>query len=355
MERQILGILKELDAKELREFKFHLRKRENDPHCPSKADLDGVQEYPALAELLVQRYPRTATEVLSETLACIPRNDLVDRIRPGKAADAVRTGHKQTTHQTSDTSFKERTEQSDQGKLDKYDMSKKRVAFMMCVKKGRPGAEKDIERMNKWLCKYQFEEPFQPCIDPDEKEILLALKKFRDKINQSKDEVSCCLITLMSHGRNGYIQGNDTKEVLLDDIFALFNNMQCPKLQEKPKIFIIQACRGGKKDSGVEKTDDEPEEVDDTSHFRLPTASDYFIVYSTQKDYVSLRNTEKGSRIIEAMDEVLSKDGTEWHIWDLFTKINGNLVGKTFEHNNSSVKQTLVMESTLTKALYLAP
>uniref|UniRef100_K7F908 Caspase-14-like n=1 Tax=Pelodiscus sinensis TaxID=13735 RepID=K7F908_PELSI len=348
MERQILGILKELDAKELREFKFHLRKRENDPHCPSKADLEGVQEYPALAELLAQRYPRTATEVLSETLACIPRNDLVDRIRPGKAAGIV----------TAQKNFRKLlicNYSIIYKHLDKYDMSKKRVAFMMCVKKERSGAEKDIERMNKWLCKYQFEELSQPCVDPDGKEILLALKKFRDKINQSKDEVSCCLITLMSHGRNGYIRGKDSEHVLLDDIFALFNNMQCPKLQEKPKIFIIQACRGGKKDSGVEKTDDEPEEVDDTSHFRLPTASDYFIVYSTQKDYVSLRNTEKGSRIIEAMDEVLSKDGTEWHIWDLFTKINSNLVGKTFEHNNSSVKQTLVMESTLTKALYLAP
>uniref|UniRef100_A0A8C4VVN5 Caspase family p20 domain-containing protein n=1 Tax=Gopherus evgoodei TaxID=1825980 RepID=A0A8C4VVN5_9SAUR len=118
---------------------------------------------------------------------------------------------------------------------DMYDMSKTRVAFMMCVTTGRRGAEKDIEVMNKWFDKYQFETPSGQ-----------SLEEFRDQINQSEDEISCCLITLMSHGRShGLIQGKDGDKVDLDDIFALFNNIQCPKLQEKPKIFIIQACRGG--------------------------------------------------------------------------------------------------------------
>uniref|UniRef100_A0A674JEU0 Caspase family p20 domain-containing protein n=1 Tax=Terrapene triunguis TaxID=2587831 RepID=A0A674JEU0_9SAUR len=126
-------------------------------------------------------------------------------------------------------------------------MSKTRVAFMMCVTTGRHGAEKDIEVMNKWFGKYQFETPSGECIDPNGQFYRQkSLEEFRDQINQSEDEISCCLITLMSHGRShGLIQGKDGDTVDLDDIFALFNNIQCPKLQEKPKIFIIQACRGG--------------------------------------------------------------------------------------------------------------
>uniref|UniRef100_A0A8C3S380 Uncharacterized protein n=1 Tax=Chelydra serpentina TaxID=8475 RepID=A0A8C3S380_CHESE len=201
---------------------------------------------------------------------------------------------------------------------DKYDMSKTRVAFMMCVTTRRRGAEKDIEIMNKWFDKYQFETPSEQCIDPNGQ---VTLEKFRDQINQSKDEISCCLIALMSHGRShGLIQGKDGDTVDLDDIFALFNNIQCPKLQEKPKIFIIQACRGGEQDIK------QCLEADCTYNLiairRLPTASDYYIVYSTQKGYISLRNTEKGSRMIEAMDEVFSEQGMKWHIGDLFTKVS---------------------------------
>lgn len=32
----------------------------------------------------------------------------------------------------------------------------------------------------------------------------------------------------------------------LDWVFQAFDNAHCPLLQNKPKIFFIQACRGGK-------------------------------------------------------------------------------------------------------------
>nr|XP_025039737.1 caspase-14-like isoform X1 [Pelodiscus sinensis] len=206
-------------------------------------------------------------------------------------------------------------------------MSKNRMAFLMCVTTRRPGAEKDIKIMNTWFDQFQFETPSGQCIDPNGQEILPALEEFRDQINQSKDEVSCCLIVLMSHGRShGLIQGKDGVTVDLDDVFALFNNIQCPKLQEKPKIFIIQACRGGKEDHGVEEIEQVFEEADCTYNLiairRLPTASDYYVVYSTQKGYVSLRNRKKGSRMIEAMDEVFSEHGMKRHIGDLFTEVS---------------------------------
>ncbi|KAM7174866.1 caspase-14 [Macrochelys suwanniensis] len=350
MERLVHAALARLSEEELARCAFYLR-----------SPAPGAGGSPAQ---LAQRYAGRAAEVLRAALRDMGRHDVSGREKAGAAAApaaVLRTGEQQTTNQTSDTSFKgRRTEQSDYDKLDMYDMSKTRVAFMMCVTTRRRGAEKDIEIMNKWFDKYQFEMPSGQCIDPNGQEILPALEKFRDQINQSKDEISCCLIALMSHGRShGLIQGKDGDTVDLDDIFALFNNIQCPKLQEKPKIFIIQACRGGKEDHGVEEIEHESREADCTYNLiairRLPTASDYYIVYSTQKGYISLRNTEKGSRMIEAMDEVFSEQGMKWHIGDLFTKINNNLVHETFSIHGCPVKETIVVESTLTKAVYLAP
>ncbi|XP_037746136.1 caspase-14 isoform X1 [Chelonia mydas] len=363
MERLVHAALAQLSEEELARCAFYLRSPE--PAGGARAELQGAGGSPAR---LAQRYAGRAAEVLREALRDMGRRDVSEALAGQEKAGAaaapaavLRTGEQQTTNQTSDTSFKgRRTEQSDYEALDMYDMSKTRVAFMMCVTTHRRGAEKDIEIMNKWFDKYQFETPSGQCIDPNGQEILPALEEFRDQINQSEDEISCCLIALMSHGRShGLIQGKDGDTVDLDDIFALFNNVQCPKLQEKPKIFIIQACRGGKEDHGVEEIEHEFKEADCTYNLiairRLPTASDYYVVYSTQKGYVSLRNREKGSRMIEAMDEVFSEQGMKWHIGDLFTKINNNLMHETFSVHGCPVKETIVVESTLTKAVYLAP
>ncbi|XP_044893767.1 uncharacterized protein LOC101084312 isoform X4 [Felis catus] len=191
------------------------------------------------------------------------------------------------------------------------------------------------------------------CVD-GELELLGKISSFRDGLNEIKDDVGCCLVTLMSHGEKGFIKMKDGERVSLEDIFEMFNNKNCPALQEKPKIFIIQACRGEKRDNGVE-TDDEPMESDDVSEKRrLPTFSDYFIIYPTQADeaavntrvyifghmflfslgtyeevewlvhiadHVALRHPRTGSVMIEAMAEVFKQHGNKWHIADFFTKI----------------------------------
>lgn len=77
-------------------------------------------------------------------------------------------------------------------------------------------------------------------------ELLGKITSFRDGLNEIKDDIGCCLVALMSHGEEGFIKMKDGEKVSLEGIFEMFNNKNCPALQEKPKIFIIQACRGGK-------------------------------------------------------------------------------------------------------------
>ncbi|VFV20107.1 caspase-14-like [Lynx pardinus] len=189
------------------------------------------------------------------------------------------------------------------------------------------------------------------CVD-GELELLGKISSFRDGLNEIKDDVGCCLVTLMSHGEKGFIKMKDGERVSLEDIFEMFNNKNCPALQEKPKIFIIQACRGEKRDNGVE-TDDEPMESDDVSEKRrLPTFSDYFIIYPTQADHVALRHPRTGSVMIEAMAEVFKQHGNKWHIADFFTKVNNRVVHTEFHLHEEPIKVSLVMESTLTKSVY---
>jgi hypothetical protein len=50
----------------------------------------------------------------------------------------------------------------------------------------------------------------------------------------------------MTHGENGEVYGIDDELVPIDTLVQLFEGENCPALKNKPKVFIIQACRGSK-------------------------------------------------------------------------------------------------------------
>ena len=60
-------------------------------------------------------------------------------------------------------------------------------------------------------------------------------------------------VIIMSHGKLGFILGVDwternqaeLAEFPIDNIYTHLNTANCPALRDKPKVIIIQACRGG--------------------------------------------------------------------------------------------------------------
>uniref|UniRef100_A0AAV2J1I7 Caspase family p20 domain-containing protein n=1 Tax=Knipowitschia caucasica TaxID=637954 RepID=A0AAV2J1I7_KNICA len=49
----------------------------------------------------------------------------------------------------------------------------------------------------------------------------------------------------MSHGKRGAVYGVDDDELQIDNIYEHLSTKNCPELVDKPKIIMIQACRGG--------------------------------------------------------------------------------------------------------------
>lgn len=340
MQSRFQETLDGLSPLELRNFRALLRRVDEEPRVsPLQLELEGGNAS-GLARLLAKHYqPRAAPRVLIKVLQQLPRVDLVRRWQSDPADGQVIPRE-----------ILKRSCDCVDGDLDRYDLSRKRKAFVMCVKEDRPGADKDVLFMNWWLDQCGFE--YTLCTDPDRMELLEKLTSFRDGLNEAKDEISCCLVTLMSHGENGFIKIKGNHRVSLEDVFEMFNNKNCPALHEKPKIFIIQACRGEKRDNGVE-TDDEPMDLDDISdRKRLPTFSDYFIIYPTQADHVALRHPSTGSVMIEAMTDIFKKYGNKWHIADFFTQVNNKVVHTDYFRRGEPIKVSLVMESTLTRSVY---
>ncbi|XP_078007872.1 uncharacterized protein LOC110209140 [Phascolarctos cinereus] len=215
---RVVSTLDRLSPPELEEFKFYLRSSGKKPRIPME-DLDTAPTTSALADLLVKRYVVSGTpRVLVRVFQRMRRNDLVaEWVLQNIMLDILRWCGwilRNSQHQILQRDKKggpfspkilsvltmtlKRQYENDGPKMERYNMEKPRKAFVMCVKTGRPGAKQDMKRMRNWLKACKFE--CTSCINPDEKGLMEKLREFRDGINKRKDDVSCCLVTLMAHG-----------------------------------------------------------------------------------------------------------------------------------------------------------
>nr|XP_032818164.1 caspase-9 [Petromyzon marinus]XP_032818165.1 caspase-9 [Petromyzon marinus] len=237
------------------------------------------------------------------------------------------------------------------------------------------------------------------------KEMLGALKSLSADDHTKAD---CCVVVIMSHGREiehrrfpGAVFGTDDLFVRMEDIVSFFSGTDCPSLLGKPKLFFIQACGGDEKDRGAQvaqesdsggggdddsgdhvngdapssanampselpEPDDEPDaspvyseqarnqsqdETDATPH--LPSMSDMLVAYSSLPGFVSWRDCKQGSWFIQVMLEVFKKHAVNEDLISMITLVNEKLSN---EYQAKGVfKQTSSPLNTLRKRLYFNP
>lgn len=141
-----------------------------------------------------------------------------------------------------------------------------------------------------------------------------------------------------------YIRSADAEDVrnpdrnywhLYDEIVKPFNNRFCPALKGKPKIFIIQACQGERRDRGVRRTQTDgkdltvaeaqslgsPEQVHPPPPENLPETEDMIVCYSTVPGFVSNRDTERGTWYICSLCKVFMEHAWETELLKLLQKV----------------------------------
>lgn len=75
-----------------------------------------------------------------------------------------------------------------------------------------------------------------------------AMREFSK--NPKLKETDSVFVVFMSHGKLGAVLGvNHSADVEdefpVDSIYKYLNTKNCPALRNKPKVIVIQACRGG--------------------------------------------------------------------------------------------------------------
>ena len=120
----------------------------------------------------------------------------------------------------------------------------------------RIGSGNDVQKMQEVFEHLNLEVQRAQSDDPTAQEIKDGIIRFRDTLIEEyrnrEEDFDMVAVCLMGHGQEGVICGSDEKEVdLRAEVFQVFSNENCNVLSGKPRLFFIQACRGDKRDRGI--------------------------------------------------------------------------------------------------------
>uniref|UniRef100_A0A2K5QSG7 Caspase-6 n=1 Tax=Cebus imitator TaxID=2715852 RepID=A0A2K5QSG7_CEBIM len=176
------------------------------------------------------------------------------------------------------------------------------------------------------------------------------LLKIHEVSTCSHADADCFMCVFLSHGKGNHVYAYD-----------------CWSLVGKPKIFIIQACRGNQHDVPViplDVVDNQTDkldvtEVDAASVYTLPAGEDFLMCYCVAEGYYSHRETISGSWYIQDLCEMLGKYVSSLEFTELLTLVNRKVSQRRMDfYKNPSAtgkKQVPCFASMLTKKLHFFP
>jgi len=216
---------------------------------------------------------------------------------------------------------------------------------------------------------YRFKEIFKQLGFSVESKRNLTAEKMKIIFKQVAAKCSAkhdaLVVILLSHGTESGIYGVDGLEVDLNDILTYYDNKKCKQLMGKPKIFIVQACRGRLADYGVKDEQtffSQPEsqtltqpsqltqmnaespkisrwsEIDKNYH---PTRTDIVLCFSCHTGFVSTRNEEEGSWLGASLATHLQNEAHRRHLIEIF-----NMVSRDVRRRKSTDGHKQVLEIT---------
>ncbi|XP_066029289.1 uncharacterized protein [Pocillopora verrucosa] len=231
----------------------------------------------------------------------------------------------------------------------------------------RPGADKDERSLQLLFKTLLFEVIIRRDLTKHE------LEKVAQDFGEANHEAyNAFVFIVMSHGGDrDCILGVDGRETTVKNLMSEFRENKCPSLKHKPKVFIIQTCRGYQRDadnsvpssandislqvvttSSREQKSSQPCGTAFSTDATLPRSvfppeADFVLAFATAPGYVSYRHPLHGARFIRDLVEVINKYHRRHHFLEILTEVTRLVVER-----GNSVQVPAPMD-TLTKFLYL--
>lgn len=225
----------------------------------------------------------------------------------------------------------------------------------------RNGTDVDSNKMYQLLTRMGFDD-IRNKDDASKEEMMDTIGEVSKEDFSNSD---CFLCVILTHGEEGVVWAVDDK-VAIDELVKPLKGNNCPSLGGKPKIFLVQACRGSGLDEGAEVADAgmmEAEVEEEVIMRRIPAEADFLMAYSVVPGYFAWRNSKNGSWFVQAVYDAFTEKGKTgfeaWEVLDMLTLMTrvSKKVAFNFESNSSNNhfnkrKQMPCITSMLTKDLF---
>ncbi|XP_040394319.1 caspase-7-like [Cygnus olor] len=181
----------------------------------------------------------------------------------------------------------------------------------------RRGAKREAEKLSNALSELNYEVK------------LMHNRTAKEMEDLYQQECSCehgdfFVSIISSHGEEGAVFGSDCKPLKLTRIFRILSPQNCPVLAERPKVFFIQACRGGTLDQGVflETDGGQPEPCSFSEYLRIPPNT--AVMFACSPGYGAFLNPS-GSSFLQALLRALDGEERSLALSRLATRLNGDV------------------------------
>jgi caspase-like apoptosis-related cysteine protease len=167
-------------------------------------------------------------------------------------------------------------------------------------------------------------------------EMIQEVQKFSGR-TEEHEAADMAVLCILSHGRHGLVAAADGRELETEWVLRQINNDGCPALRGKPKLVILQACRGDEADYGVAPAVTFPEErtASDARMVEPPASQQYkqlswedmVVAYATLPGYVANRDRYRGTWFVESLCKVFMEMAADTDLRDMLDVVGEKLKG----------------------------
>jgi predicted RNA binding protein with dsRBD fold (UPF0201 family) len=183
-----------------------------------------------------------------------------------------------------------------------------------------PGGEKDEEKLETLFAALGFEVKIHQNLTAEQ--IFDTVESYG-----AKHHSGAFFFVILSHGTSidnrPAVISTDNRAVVVNDLESLFYASNCNSLHGKPKIFLIDACRGSQEENIFTPVSTKTSSASLARLDSVATRSDsadFLIINAATNGYVAFA-TEKGSYLTQTFVEVTSGADETTSLIDIVTRV----------------------------------
>ena len=188
-----------------------------------------------------------------------------------------------------------------------------------------PGGKKDEEKLLELFTALRFDVKIHQNLTGEE--IFYTVKSYG-----ARQHSGAFFLIILSHGKSVHnrpaVIGTDDTAVVVDDLQCFFHSSNCSSLHGKPKIFLIDACRGSQQErifNPVSMTTKKSSAslLHQNYPYSVATRSDladFLIIYAATDGYVAFA-TPQGSFLTQTFVKVASEADETDSLQDIITRV----------------------------------